>query len=42
MRPEETRKAYKGNADRPIEQANQDEFEVSPYVEGLGGFYTGL
>ncbi len=38
MRPEETRKAYKGNADRPIEQASQDEFDVSPYVEGLGDF----
>lgn len=38
MGPEETRKAYKGNADRPIEQASQDEFDVSPYVEGLGDF----
>lgn len=36
MKPEE--KVYKGNADRPIEQASQDEFEVSPYVEGLGDF----
>lgn len=38
MRTEEARKAYKGNADRPIEQASQDEFDVSPYVEGLGDF----
>ena len=38
MRTEETRKAYKGNADRPIELASQDEFDVSPYVEGLGDF----
>ena len=38
MNLEETQKRYKGNADRPIEQASEDEFEISPYVEGLGDF----